>query len=71
MNSQQLVNMANRIAEFFAPMPNHEEAVSGVANHIVKFWEPRMRKQFLQDLANDAEIKNKLHPIVLEAVTRI
>lgn len=40
---QTIVRMANRIAEFFEAYPCHEEAVEGVANHIRKFWEPRMR----------------------------
>jgi formate dehydrogenase subunit delta len=42
---QTLVRMANRIGEFFDALPCHEEAVDGVAQHLRKFWEPRMRRR--------------------------
>lgn len=40
-----LVRLANRIGDFFAAFPDREEAIDGVAQHIRKFWEPRMRRQ--------------------------
>ena len=43
MDSANLVRMANRIGEFFEAMPEREEALQGIAEHIRKFWEPRMR----------------------------
>jgi hypothetical protein len=43
MDVNNLIRMANRIAEFFEAMPEHDEALDGVAQHIQKFWEPRMR----------------------------
>lgn len=42
---QTIVRLANRIGEFFAAYPCHLEAVDGVAQHLRKFWEPRMRRQ--------------------------
>jgi formate dehydrogenase subunit delta len=42
---QTLVRLANRIGEFFDAFPDRDEAVDGVANHLRKFWEPRMRRQ--------------------------
>ena len=45
--SEKLVRMANQIATFFESKP-HEEGVAGVAEHINKFWEPRMRRQFFE-----------------------
>ena len=42
---QTLVRLANRIGDFFAAYPEHAEAIDGVAGHIRKFWEPRMRRQ--------------------------
>jgi formate dehydrogenase subunit delta len=50
MDSDNLVRMANRIGEFFAAMPERNEAIDGVANHIKRFWEPRMRRQILAHL---------------------
>jgi formate dehydrogenase subunit delta len=40
-----LVRLANRIGDFFAAFDDREEAIDGVAQHIRKFWEPRMRRQ--------------------------
>lgn len=44
-STQQLVQMANDIGNFFASEPEHQVAVDGVADHIHKFWEPRMRRR--------------------------
>lgn len=38
----KLVYMANQIGKFFASQ-GEAEAVEGIATHIKKFWEPRMR----------------------------
>ncbi|TGQ65138.1 MAG: formate dehydrogenase [Mesorhizobium sp.] len=46
---EKLVRMANQIAAFFHSRPR-EEGVAGVAEHINKFWEPRMRRQFFEML---------------------
>ena len=37
----RLVYMANQIGKFFQSQ-GHDKAVSGVADHIKKFWDPRM-----------------------------
>jgi formate dehydrogenase subunit delta len=47
VDPKNLVHMANRIGEFFQAMPDHEEALQGVATHIRKFWDPRMRRELL------------------------
>ncbi|MCG7507947.1 formate dehydrogenase subunit delta [Mesorhizobium retamae] len=47
--SEKLVRMANQIATFFHSKPR-EEGLTGVAEHINKFWEPRMRRQFFEML---------------------
>jgi formate dehydrogenase subunit delta len=44
MDASTLVRMANQIADFFQAYP-HDEAVRETANHIEKFWDPRMRRQ--------------------------
>jgi formate dehydrogenase subunit delta len=43
-NSQHLTQMANDIGDFFRAQP-HQDAVSGIANHIKSFWTPKMRAQ--------------------------
>ena len=47
MNVERLVAMANDIANFFVAEPDRQTAVDGMANHLKKFWEPRMRKQIV------------------------
>ena len=67
LHTQNLIQMANRIGQFFESMPDHAEALAGAADHIRKFWEPRMRAQILQQL--DAEAGQALRPFMREAVT--
>jgi len=50
MNIERLVEMVNDIANFFHSEPDHAAAVAGIAGHLSKFWEPRMRKQILAHL---------------------
>ncbi len=63
-----LVRMANSIGEFFAAYPCHQEAVEGVAGHIQKFWEPRMRRQLYAHLDGAAQGAG-LSELVREAVS--
>jgi formate dehydrogenase subunit delta len=42
-STDTLVRMANQIADFFRIQPE-QEAVAGTADHIKKFWDPRMKK---------------------------
>jgi formate dehydrogenase subunit delta len=47
MNTDQLVAMANDIAAFFAGDPDSAAAAAAVANHLTRFWEPRMRREIV------------------------
>ena len=42
--NETLVRMANQIADFFKIQPANE-AVAGTADHIRRFWDPRMRTE--------------------------
>jgi formate dehydrogenase subunit delta len=66
MKSDKLIKMANQIAVFFEAMPDREQAVAGVAAHIQRNWEPRMRTALIQHVGKcgDAE----LAPIVRDAL---
>jgi formate dehydrogenase subunit delta len=66
MNVDNLINMANRIGEFFAAYPDHVQAEHDVAEHLKKFWEPRMRRALLAHL--DATKGAGLDPLVLAAL---
>lgn len=67
MKPATMVHDANGIALFFATYP-HEEAVAGVADHIRKYWERRMRDQIEEYVANGGA---GLHPLILEALKRL
>ena len=45
----RLVSMANQISEFFTPYPT-DQAVAGIADHIAKFWDRKMRMTIIDHL---------------------
>jgi formate dehydrogenase subunit delta len=45
MNTGHLVTMANEIAAFFAAEPDRNVAAEQVANHLRRFWAPKMREE--------------------------
>jgi len=47
MHIERLVAMANDIGAFFDAEPDKVETAKGVANHLRRFWDPRMRRQIL------------------------
>lgn len=63
----KLVRMANQIGTFFMSKP-HDEGLAGTAEHINKFWDPRMRRQFFEIFDAGGE---GLLPIVMEAAANI
>ncbi|HEY3540563.1 MAG: formate dehydrogenase subunit delta [Trinickia sp.] len=69
MNEQHLIEMANRIGEFFESMPDRDEALAGISEHIRRFWEPRMRRAILATL-DDAQASAAMLPIVKDALVR-
>jgi formate dehydrogenase subunit delta len=66
MDIHNLVKMANQIGTFFESMPDREQAKADIANHLKKFWEPRMRKTILQKM--DGGEAEGLSPVVREAI---
>jgi len=63
----KLVRMANQIATFFLSQPESVR-VEGVATHINKFWETRMRQRFF---ALIDEPDAGFLPLVLEAASGV
>ena len=49
MSHDKLAYMANQIGRFFAHQ-SEEQAVAAINDHIRKFWDPRMRRQILEEL---------------------
>jgi formate dehydrogenase subunit delta len=63
----KIVRMANQIATFFLSQPEDIRA-EGVATHINKFWEPRMRRHLFEHLDGGGE---GFLPLVIQASTLI
>ncbi|MDT8407607.1 MAG: formate dehydrogenase subunit delta [Methylococcales bacterium] len=68
MDIDNLTKMANNIGTFFESEPDHEAAVTGIVQHITRFWEPRMRKQIITYVEQDGA---NLLALVKEAVQRL
>ena len=50
MNNDNLIRMVNRIGAFFAAMPDRDEAMRDLAQHVRRCWAPRMRQQLFEHL---------------------
>ncbi len=67
MSPEKMIRMANQIATFFNSQPSEARA-DRVADHINDYWEPRMRRQLLDYIAEGGE---GLDPLVLEAAEKL
>lgn len=68
MDAHKLVRMANEIATFFESESEPQAISDGVAAHLRRFWDPRMRRELLRFI--DEEGGTGCRPAVLEAVTK-
>jgi formate dehydrogenase subunit delta len=68
MKAERLVEMANDIGHFFAAEPDRAAAVAGIANHLQRFWDPRMRRAIRQHVQNGGA---GLEDPVREAIDKI
>ncbi len=67
MSPDKLAYMANQIGKFFAHQ-KHDQAVASIADHLRKFWDPRMRSTIL---AQYDAVKSQLDPLVQQAVEQL
>ena len=67
MSHDRLGYMANQIGRFFQTQ-KPETAVAAIEDHLLKFWDPRMRRAIVAQLA---EGKVQLDPLVRQAVERL
>ncbi len=67
MDVHKLCKMANEIAAFFEADPDPAVACDGVASHLRRFWDPRMRRELIAWI--DEHAGAGLKPSVLAAVT--
>jgi len=66
-HDDRLVYMANQIGKFFEHQ-GHDKAVPAIAEHIRKFWDPRMRKAIFAHLDKGG---GGLDPNVRDAITSL
>ena len=67
MSPDKLVYMANQIGKFFATQ-GPEQAAAGTADHIKKFWDPRMRAAIIAHVAAGGA---GLDPDVRQAIEKL
>jgi formate dehydrogenase subunit delta len=67
MSPDKLVYMANQIGKFFASQGD-DQAVAGIADHLLKYWDPRMRTTIVDHLDHGGR---GLEPLVRQAVVRL
>ncbi|MBT0963471.1 formate dehydrogenase subunit delta [Denitromonas iodatirespirans] len=67
MEIQHLVKMANQIGQYFESYPDRDEACRCIAEHLGKFWAPRMRQALIAHLASP-DGADTLTPLVAQAV---
>jgi formate dehydrogenase subunit delta len=68
MQIESLIKMANQIGGFFNSYSDRDMARREVANHLAKFWEPRMRHALLEYNDKHKTLNNDLLPLVREAL---
>ena len=66
MDPDKLIHMANRIGEFFQAEPDRQAALEGIAGHLKRFWDPRMRREILRLV--DQRQTQGLSPLVIDAL---
>jgi formate dehydrogenase subunit delta len=47
MNAHHLVKMVNEISAFWEAEAGRENAGKAVANHLQRYWDPRMRREIV------------------------
>ena len=67
MSHDRLGYMANQIGRFFQTQ-KPETAVAAIEDHLLKFWDPRMRRAIVVQLAEGTV---ELDPLVRQAVERL
>ena len=67
MSPDKLVYMANQIGKFFAGQ-GEDKAAPLIADHLVNFWDPRMRKAIVARLATGSA---GLDPAVRKAIASL
>ncbi|MFI3179724.1 MAG: formate dehydrogenase subunit delta [Methylococcaceae bacterium] len=68
MKIKTLIRMANDIGNFFNAESNKEIAAEGVKKHILRSWDPRMRRDIITYFKEDG---TELSDLAKVAVSRL
>jgi formate dehydrogenase subunit delta len=68
MKIERLIKMANDIGNFFNAESNKETAAEGIKKHILRSWDPRMRREIIAYCQQDGAA---LSDLVRAAVSRL
>ncbi|MGZ5029478.1 MAG: formate dehydrogenase subunit delta [Methylobacter sp.] len=68
MKIERLIKMANDIGNFFNSESDKEIAAEGIKNHILRSWDPRMRKAIIAYCQEDG---SELSDLVKTAVSKL
>jgi len=66
-NDEKLIYMANQIARNFEAL-GHDHAIAATADHLLHFWDPRMKARIVALSAADADA---LMPTAAAAIARL
>jgi formate dehydrogenase subunit delta len=68
MKIERLIKMANDIGDFFNAESNKEIAAEGITKHILRSWDPRMRRDIIAYCQQDGA---GLSDLVRTAISRL
>ena len=60
MKIERLIKMANDIGDFFNAESNKEIAAEGITKHILRSWDPRMRRDIIAYCQQDGSALSEL-----------
>ena len=68
MKIERLIKMANDIGDFFNAESNKEIAAEGITKHILRSWDPRMRRDIIAYYQKDG---SGLSELAKTAISRL
>lgn len=69
MDIHNLIKQANQIGDFFGAWPDQDQGRNEIANHLKRFWEPRMRRQIADYVRDEHGVG--LDHIVIAAIKQL
>ncbi len=71
MHIEKLIKMANDIADFFNAESDKDIAAEGVKKHIMRSWEPRMKKEIIKHYQANGEGLNPLAEMAVKKLSEM